>query len=67
MGVSLEEYATDHLFESLGIEDFSWQEDGTGTTIGGGDLFLTSRDMAKLGFLYLHRGRWDGEQIIPSD
>jgi CubicO group peptidase (beta-lactamase class C family) len=67
MGVSLEEYAADHLFKPLGIDDFTWQGDGIGTTIGGGGLYLSPGDMAKLGFLYLHQGRWDGEQIIPPD
>ena len=33
--------------------------------MGGYGLSLTSRDMAKLGFLYLNKGLWDGKQIIP--
>lgn len=67
MGESLEEFASDHLFAPLGIENYSWQEDGTGTTMGGGGLFLRPRDMAKLGLLFLHNGQWDGEQIVPAD
>ena len=35
-------------------------------TDGESGLYLTPRDMAKLGYLYLHEGSWDGEQIIPS-
>ncbi|MCB9430356.1 MAG: serine hydrolase [Ardenticatenaceae bacterium] len=66
-GQALEAYAVDHLFEPLGITDHAWQADSTGTSIGGGGLSLTPRDMAKLGFLYLHQGEWDGEQIVPSD
>lgn len=67
MGSSLEEYAANYLFEPLGIEDYTWQADAAGTSIGGGGLYLTPRDMAKLGFLYLHQGQWDEVQLIPSD
>ena len=66
-GKSLEAFAADRLFEPLGIKDYAWQADVTGTSIGGGGLYLAPRDMAKLGFLYLHQGQWDGEQIVPSD
>ena len=67
MGASHAEYTADHLFKPLGVKDFTWQEDSTGTSIGGGGLYLAPRDMAKLGFLYLHQGRWGEEQIVPSD
>ena len=45
----------------------SWRQDSTGTETGGFGLYLTARDMAKFGFLYLNRGRWDGRQIVPED
>jgi CubicO group peptidase (beta-lactamase class C family) len=35
--------------------------------MGGGGLQLTPRSMAKLGLLYLHKGLWDGEQIVPAE
>ena len=28
---------------------------------------MSARDLARFGYLYLHRGNWDGTQIIPSD
>lgn len=45
----------------------SWRQDPQGTEIAGFGLYLTARDMAKFGFLYLNRGRWDGRQIVSSD
>ncbi len=45
----------------------SWRRDTRGIEIGATCLYLTARDMAKFGFLYLNRGFWDGEQVIPED
>ena len=50
----------------MGISDVFWQEDPRGISIGGYGLYLQPRDMAKLGYLYLRNGVWDGTQILPS-
>jgi CubicO group peptidase (beta-lactamase class C family) len=61
------DFARDELFKPLGISSVRWGDaDGQGVTDGESRLYLTPHDMAKLGYLYLHRGVWDGEQIIPS-
>jgi len=65
-GLTLEAYAQKNLFGPLGITDFSWQADPQGITLGTSGLSLLPRDMAKLGYLYLHRGQWNGEQIVPA-
>ncbi len=44
----------------------TWQQDVQGYEIGGIGLYLTAREMAKLGFLYINKGIWDG-QIILSE
>ena len=41
--------------------------DSDGYLIGESGLSLTARDMAKLGLLYLQRGRWGNKQIVSSD
>lgn len=55
------------LFAPLGIAKVAWPTDSDGVSHGWGDLELQPRDMAKLGYLWLHNGRWAGRQIIPAD
>ncbi len=60
------EYAQSYLFEPLGITNLAWEADRQGTSIGGWGLDLAPRDMAKLGYLYLHNGVWEGKQIVSN-
>ncbi|MBI1850282.1 MAG: serine hydrolase [Planctomycetes bacterium] len=66
-GMPALEFADRHLFSRLGIRARRWSADTRGYTIGASELCLTPRDMAKLGLLYLHRGRWDGEPVVPEE
>ena len=66
-GQDAEEYARDKLFGPLGIEPGDWPRSPQGEPSGGSGLELTARDMAKLGYLFLNQGSWDGEQIVPAD
>ena len=59
-------FASNQLFMPLGIRDSSWPSTQEGVSIGGYGLALQPRDLAKLAFLYLHHGRWDGRQIVPA-
>ncbi len=61
------EYAEDRLFASLGITHYDWGKDPDDNAFGGANLRLAPRDMAKLGFLFLNNGTWDGVQIVPAD
>jgi len=45
----------------------AWPTDPQGYQLGFSGLKLPSRDLAKLGYLYLNGGRWDGRQVIPAD
>lgn len=60
-------YADSHLFAPLGISDYQWETDPQGVVAGGSNLYLTPRDMAKFGFLYLNNGSWDGDQLVPAE
>jgi len=66
-GQSLEDFASQRLFPGLGIDDWNWPADAQGVSLGGMGLELTPRDMAKLGFLYLNRGTWDGQELLSPD
>jgi len=59
-------YAKKNLFTPLGINDYSWPNNPQGITLGYAKLHLRPRDMAKIGYLYLHEGRWDNKQIVSS-
>jgi hypothetical protein len=66
-GRSALEFAKAELFGPLGISGARWGNvDAQGVTDGEAGLFLTPRDMAKVGYLYLHGGVWDGRRLIPS-
>ena len=65
-GLDTLEYARRTLFAPLGIADATWRADPQGVRIGGYGLSLQPRDMAKLGYLYLHHGEWDGQRILPA-
>jgi len=60
------DFARAQLFTPLGIQNPRWDRDPSGITIGGWGLELTPRDMAKLGYLYLHDGAWEGKQVVPA-
>src|SRR5580704_15787942 len=58
------DFARDELFKPLGISSVRWGDaDQQGVTDGESGLYLAPHDMAKLGYLYLHQGSWDGQQI----
>jgi len=65
-GMHAAEYAERFLFKPLGIETKLWRGNKEGHTHAGGGLYLTARDTAKLGLLYLQDGRWDEEQVVPQ-
>ena len=66
-GLNTLDFAQRYLFEPLGISDVRWKTDLEGIAKGGWGMAMTPRDMAKLGYLYLNQGMWDGEQIIPAE
>jgi CubicO group peptidase (beta-lactamase class C family) len=65
-GMSLADFANKNLFEPLGIAPPEWSTDPEGYTTGAHALNLRARDVAKLGYLALNRGMWDGKQIVPA-
>ena len=65
--MAIDAFAQKYLFEPLGIEQYRfWEGNGGASNNGSALLFLTPRDMLKIGQLYLDNGRWKGKQILPE-
>jgi CubicO group peptidase (beta-lactamase class C family) len=60
------EYAKAKLFAPLGITDVFWPHDPQGISIGCFGSYLQTRDLAKIGYLYLRNGAWEGKQLLPA-
>ena len=64
-GKPADDYAREHLFGPLGIE-FFWKRTPKGLADTEGGLYLTPRDFAKIGLLYMQDGVWNGRRILPE-
>jgi len=65
-GESTKNFADKYLFNPLGIKSYQWTKSSDGYYHGGSDIFLTPRDMAKFGYLFLNKGRWKQQQIVSE-
>ena len=66
-GMNTIDFANKHLFQPLGIENAKWDTSPEGVSIGWFGLWLEPKEMAKLGLLYLNKGKWEDKQIISSN
>jgi hypothetical protein len=65
-GETLLEYLTPRLFEPLGITGATWETHPNGVNFGGWGLKIKTEDIARFGQLYLQKGVWNGQQILPE-
>jgi CubicO group peptidase (beta-lactamase class C family) len=63
-GMDTLEFARQTLFDPIQIGEVGWLEDSQGIPLGGWGLQLTPRQMARLGYLYLRGGEWEGRQVV---
>ncbi len=66
VGTDLVAYLKPRLFDPLHIETPYWEQSPQGYSKGGTGLFLKTEDIAKFGQLYLQKGKWNGEQLLPE-
>ncbi len=73
-GMDPEDYAEQYLWGPIGMdiegdnnERTYWNRDGAGNTTMYMSVYATCRDLARFGYLYLHEGNWDGQQVLPAE
>jgi CubicO group peptidase (beta-lactamase class C family) len=65
-GQFVDAYAEEHMFGPLGIHDYHWKKTPKGFPDTEGGLYLEAEQLAKIGYLYLNDGVWDGARILPE-
>jgi CubicO group peptidase (beta-lactamase class C family) len=65
--VDIEEYAARHLFAPLGITRWFWKRTPTGLIDTEGGLYLEAMDLARIWYLFLKDGLWEGTRVVSSD
>jgi CubicO group peptidase (beta-lactamase class C family) len=65
-GMHVDAYAKKYLFNPLGIENFYWKKTPLGLTDTEGGLYLSTRDFAKIGHLYLNEGQVNNLQLLKK-
>ena len=66
-GMTIDKFAETYLFQPLGIGNLKWGHTSKKEVISSSKrLYMTPRDMAKIGQLILNKGTWNGEQIVSE-
>ena len=65
-GMTLVEYLRQRLFEPLGIRNHEWETCPRGVNSGGWGLSITTEDIACFGQMYLQKGIWNGQRVLPE-
>ena len=55
------------LIDKIGMHSMLVETDMAGNYVGSSYSWATTRDWAKFGLLYLHKGNWNGEQLFNAD
>jgi CubicO group peptidase (beta-lactamase class C family) len=66
-GMTIDKFAEQYLFTPMGIVNVSWGHTSNKEIISSGKrLYMTSRDIAKIGLLVLNNGKWNEKQLISK-
>ncbi|MFL0351988.1 serine hydrolase domain-containing protein [Xanthomarina sp. GH4-25] len=65
-GKRIDQWAEEKLFEPLGITEYYWKETPDGEIDTEGGLYLKAEDLAKIGSLFLNKGKWNNTQIVSE-
>lgn len=63
----IDSYANEKLFKPIGINEFYWKTTPDGEVDTEGGLYLSAHDLARIAYLFLRNGNWDGKQIVSEE
>jgi CubicO group peptidase (beta-lactamase class C family) len=66
-GADLKSFAQQHLFSPMNAKVGDWIADADGYNWGWGEIYVTARDMAKFGLLYVNGGEYEGKRVLSSE
>lgn len=66
-GKTCRQLVMEQVGKAIGLMEFPWMLSPEGVCSGGNGVSLTTEDMLRIGLLYLNKGRWNGEQLIPEE
>ncbi len=66
-GKRIDQWAEEKLFGPIGITEYYWKTTPRGEVDTEGGLYLSSHSLAKIGYLMLNKGTWEGQQVISED
>ena len=66
-GQKLVDFLKPRLFDPLGIDEYTWEEDPMGVNTGGYGLKIKTEAIAKFGQLYLQKGMWEGKRLLSEE
>ena len=66
-GMAADEFARRYLFDPIGVTTATWARGNpNGIPHLGGGLSLRARDLARIGYLVLRKGRWGDSQVVSE-
>ncbi len=63
-GQRLDRWTDDNLFRPIGIDEYYWKLTPRGEVDSEGGLYLSAHDLARIGYLMMHGGEWDGRRVV---
>ena len=66
-GQRVDEWTVERLFRPIGINEYFWKTTPDGEVDTEGGLYLSAHDLARIGYLFLRGGVWDGNRVVSEE
>ena len=66
-GKRVDAWTNEKLFKPIGINTYFWKTTPDNEVDTEGGLYLSSHDLARIGYLLLRKGMWNDKQIVSED